>query len=144
MQAPEPEQAPPQPVNTEPAAGVAARLTSVPAAKLAEQVAPQLMPAGLLATVPLPVPPRVTPSVTRGIKVAVTAVLAFSATVQVPVPAHGAPLQPANTEPGDAVAVRVTVVPTVNAAAQAAPQLMPLGLEVTLPVPAPVLVIDNV
>ena len=116
----------------------------MPAPKLAEQVAPQVIPAGLLDTDPLPVPPRVTPSVTRGIKVAVTAVLAFSATVQVPVPVHGKPLHPANTEPGDAAAVRITVVPAVNAAVHAVPQLMPLGLEVTVPVPAPELVIDNV
>ena len=144
LQAPEPEQAPPQPVNTEPAAGAAARLTTVPEPKLAEQVAPQLMPAGLLDTDPLPVPPRVTARVTRGINVAVTAVLAFNATVHALVPVHAAPLHPANTEPGDAAAVRTTVVPGARAAVQLVPQFMPPTLEATLPVPAPVLVTDNV
>ena len=53
MQVPVPEQPPPlQPVKVEPAAGVAVRVTVVPLAKLAEQVAPQVMPAGALVTEP--------------------------------------------------------------------------------------------
>ena len=52
-----PAQAPVQPANAEPAAGVAVSITPVPELKLALQVAPQLMPAGALATVPVPVPP---------------------------------------------------------------------------------------
>src|SRR5215208_1194657 len=53
---PVPEQSPDQPVKLSPDAGVAVRVTSVPSAKLAEQVAPQSIPAGLLVTVPPPLP----------------------------------------------------------------------------------------
>jgi hypothetical protein len=55
-QPPVPLQAPLQPVNVEPAAGVALRPTLVPLAKLALQVEPQLIPPGLEATIPEPVP----------------------------------------------------------------------------------------
>ena len=44
-----------QPVKVEPAAALAVRVTGVPLAKLAEQVAPQSIPAGLLVAVPEPV-----------------------------------------------------------------------------------------
>ena len=54
---PVPEQPPPlQPLKVEPAAGAAVSVTAVPLVKLAAQVAPQVMPAGLLVTVPAPVP----------------------------------------------------------------------------------------
>ena len=58
-----PEQAPLQPANVLPAVACAVRVTCVLAAKLPEQVLPQLMPAGELLTVPLPVPWRVTDKV---------------------------------------------------------------------------------
>lgn len=48
--------APDQPANVEFAPGVAVNVSAVPDWKLALQVEPQLMPAGLLVTVPLPVP----------------------------------------------------------------------------------------
>lgn len=51
-----PEQAPLQPEKTEPLAGVGVRVTEAPLVTEAEQLAPQLIPAGLLVTVPLPVP----------------------------------------------------------------------------------------
>ena len=55
-QVPVPAHPPPdQPVKTEPAAGVAMSVTPVPAPNVAEQVLPQLIPAGELLTVPLPV-----------------------------------------------------------------------------------------
>ena len=58
---PVPEQPPPlQPLKVEPAAGAAVSVTAVPLAKLAAQVAPQVIPAGELVTVPLPVPAGVT------------------------------------------------------------------------------------
>ena len=60
LQAPVPLQAPLQPAKTEPEAGVAVRFTTVPLVKLAEQVAPQEIPAGELVTVPVPVPVSVT------------------------------------------------------------------------------------
>ena len=64
VQLPVPEQPPPlQPVKVEPAAGAAVSVTAVPLVKLAEQVAPHVMPAGALVTVPLPVPAGVTVSV---------------------------------------------------------------------------------
>ena len=61
---PVPEHPPPlQPVNVEPAAGAAVSVTAVPLVKLAEQVAPQVMPAGALVMVPVPVPTLETVSV---------------------------------------------------------------------------------
>jgi hypothetical protein len=51
---PEPVHAPLQPVNVDPAAGVAVRVTKVPMLKLALQVVPQLIPPDELVTVPLP------------------------------------------------------------------------------------------
>ncbi|PYY09377.1 MAG: hypothetical protein DMG69_11060 [Acidobacteria bacterium] len=50
-----PEQAPDQLSKATPLEGVSVRVTAVPGGKLAVQVWPQLMPAGLLATVPAPV-----------------------------------------------------------------------------------------
>lgn len=62
-QAPAPAHAPLQPANAEPASGVAVSVIGVPPAKLAEQVAPQLIPAGALVTVPEPAPVLATVSV---------------------------------------------------------------------------------
>src|SRR5438552_7389138 len=85
-----------QPVKVEPAAAVAVNVTAVPLAKLAEQVAPQLIPAGELVTVPLPVPAGVTVRVkVCTVKVALTVVAAESVTLQEPVPEQPPPLQPA-------------------------------------------------
>src|SRR2546422_3209271 len=101
VQAPVPEQPPPvQPVKGEPAAAVAVSVTAVPLGKLAEQVAPQVMPAGELVTVPLPVPALLTVSAKLGrLKVAVTVVAAETVTPQVPVPVQPPPLQPVKVEP---------------------------------------------
>ncbi len=55
-QLPVPLQAPLQPANTDPLAGVSVNVTTVPLAKSAVQVPVQLIPAGLLVTVPEPVP----------------------------------------------------------------------------------------
>jgi len=60
-----------QPVKVEPAAGAAVSVTAVPLAKLAEQAAPQVIPAGLLVTVPVPVPALETVRAKVGVNVTV-------------------------------------------------------------------------
>jgi hypothetical protein len=57
-----PVHAPDHPANVEPELAVAVSVTDVPLAKLALQVVPQLMPAGLLVMVPVPVPASCTVS----------------------------------------------------------------------------------
>ena len=56
LHGPDPVQAPDQPVNVDPEAGVAEREIAVPEENIPEQVGPQSIPAGLLETVPLPLP----------------------------------------------------------------------------------------
>ena len=60
VHAPVPEQAPVQPPKADPRVGAAVSDTEAPLAKLAEQVAPQLIPPGELVTVPEPLPLLVT------------------------------------------------------------------------------------
>ena len=55
VQAPLPLHAPPHPAKLAPTAAVGVSVTGVPAAKLAAQVVPQLIPAGALDTEPGPV-----------------------------------------------------------------------------------------
>ena len=112
LQVPVPEQpAPLQPANTDPPVGVAVRVIRVLVLKLAEQVAPQLIPAGELLTDPDPVPARVTfTGKEAGMKSALTDCAEFMVTEQAPVPEQ-APPQPLNTDPAFAVGVRVTNVP---------------------------------
>ena len=69
-----------------------------------------------------------------------TEVAAFRVTAQVPVPVQPPPLQPVKVEPAAGAAVRVMAVPTVNEAEQAAPQEIPEGALLTVPLPVPVLV----
>jgi hypothetical protein len=130
-QVPVPEQAPDQPAKVALALGVAVRVSTVPVVKPAEQVAPQVMPAGLDVTVPLPEPLLVTDSVGLGgavptLKVAVTDFTASMVTLQVPAPEQ-APDQPAKVEPKSGVAVRVTKAPWEYLAEHVPPQVMPLG-----------------
>jgi len=138
---PVPEQPPPlQPLKVAPTAGVAVSVTAVPLAKLAVHVTPQLIPTGALVTVPLPVPALLTVSAKLGrLKAAVTDVAAETVTVHAPVPVHPPPLQPLKIEPAAGAAVSVTAVPLGKLAAQVAPQVMPVGELVMVPLPVPVL-----
>src|SRR5258706_3908322 len=146
VQAPVPEHAPVQPVKVEPAVGVGVSVTIVPWLKLALQVAPQLMPAGVLATVPVPVPLRVTLSANGGggagplLKFAVAVTAELIVRLQLPVPEQ-APLQPVKVEPAFGVAMRVMTVFARRSEKQALPQSNPAGFEVTRPAPVPALVI---
>jgi hypothetical protein len=99
---------------------------------------------GALRALPLPIQPgrcarhaRPASGLYCFVKVAVTLTFAVvRVTTQVPVPWHPPPLQPVNTDPGAAVAVRVTGVPLLYVALQLAVQLViPAGLLVTDPFP---------
>jgi len=71
--------------------------------------------------------------------VAVTDAAPLIVTVQVPVPVQPPPLQPVKVEPAAGVAVSVTAVPLANEDEHVAPQEMPAGTLVTVPLPAPAL-----
>ena len=71
------------------------------------------------------------------LNVAVTDPAAFMATAQVPVPEHPEPDQPANVDPPDAAAVRVTTVPLLKLAEHVEGQVIPAGDDVTVPLPVP-------
>ena len=104
------------------------------------------MPLGLLVTVPFPdllTVKRWVVGVLLNVAVTVTVVLlpglAGSVTVQGAVPVQ-APLQPANDESDAGAAFKVTDVAASNLFEHVAPQSMPAGVEVTVPLPAPCLV----
>src|SRR5262245_27791616 len=135
-----------QPPKVDPVAAVAVKVTVVPDTKGKLHVAPQTIPAGLLVTVPTPAPAGVTVRVNvfgGAVKLAVTVWSAFIVTVHEPVPLQPPPLQPVNVEPPVGAAVRATVLPLGKSEAQVAPQEMPLGLLVTVPVPVPDLLTVN-
>src|SRR5262245_26130410 len=72
------------------------------------------------------------------LNVAVTLAAAESVkTHVVTVPAQTPPVQPANVLPFAGVAVSVMLVPAWKAVLHTVPQLMPAGLEVTVPAPVP-------
>jgi hypothetical protein len=50
------------------------------------------------------------------------------------------PVQPVRAEPVAGLAVRTTLVPTLKAALHVLPQVMPAGVELTVPLPEPPLV----
>ena len=142
VHAPVPLQPPPlQPVNVEPPVEAAVRATVLPIGKSAAQTVPQEMPLGLLVTVPvpLPVPDLLTVNWFVGIALNVADTLALPVTVQAPLPEQ-APPQLTNDEPAAAAAFKATDVPVSNWFEQVAPQLMPAGVEVTVPFPVPCLV----
>jgi len=72
------------------------------------------------------------------LKVAVTVALAFTVSTHLPVPVQ-APVHFASTEPDLGAGVMVIDVPLANLALHAVAQLIPEGLLVTVPAPAPAL-----
>src|SRR6266566_3828848 len=78
------------------------------------------------------------------VKRAKIVVLAVRVTVHGPVPEQALPLQPLKIEPVAGVAMSVTTVPLSNAAEQVAPQSIPGGLDVTVPLPEPSRVTERV
>lgn len=137
VQVPVPVQVPDQPVKSESDVGAAERVTMVPTAKVAVQLAPQLIPAGDDVTVPLPLPVLATPNEKVLVKVAVTDLPAFMVTVQVTPLALSHPAHAVKIESAAGVAVRVTTVPVTKAPEQVTPQSIPAGEEVTVPAPLP-------
>ena len=71
--------------------------------------------------------------------IADTLVLLARVTVHEPMPEHPPPLQPENMHPVCGAVVSLTAVPPVKEAVQVGPQLIPAGVEVTVPSPVPVL-----
>ena len=139
LQAPVPVHAPLQPLKVESVPGVAVNATIVPVVNEAAHVEPQAMPAGVLVTAPVPVPNLVTVRAKEDgrANVAATEVAALSVMVQAAVPEHPPPLQPENVEPVAGVAVKVTMVPVVNAVEHVAPHEIPAGALLTVPLPFP-------
>jgi hypothetical protein len=134
VQVPVPLHAPLQPAKLELAAGIAVKVIEVPGLNATLQVVPQLIPAGLLVTVPLPVPEMFRSRTGVVENVAETVMFEFRVRVQDLAPLH-APPQFTNADPGFAVAVKVTAVPVGKLLVQVAPQLMPLGVLTTVPLP---------
>jgi hypothetical protein len=132
-------------VNVDPAAAAAVSVTDAPPLKDAEQVEPQLIPAGELVTVPDPAPAGVTVSVCgTAANVAVTLRAAVMLTVQVVVLPVQSPDQLVNVDPAPGAAVRVTDVPLLKDAEHVEPQLIPAGELVTEPEPVPASATDRV
>src|SRR5947207_3231452 len=143
-QVPVPLQAPPlQPANVEPGSGVATSWSAVPLLRTREHTPPHEMPAGL-ATSPLPVPSFVTVSRTGTTsKVAVTVLVAVTATVHRAPATVSHPRQPENVEVEAGFAVNTTLVPVANRAEQTEPQSIPAGALVTVPEPRPALTTET-
>jgi hypothetical protein len=85
-----------------------------------------------------------TVSMKLGLKVAVTDFAALMVTEQVAPETELQPVQPPKVDPLAAAAVSVTVVPLAYGSEQSAPQLIPAGVDVTVPLPAPGLLTDSV
>jgi hypothetical protein len=131
---------PVHPAKAEPVPAASVSVTVVPDVKLAVQVGAQFIPDGLLEIVPVPVPatPTVRTTLWMAPKVAVTCWLAVSITMQVGLaPPQPPPVHPVNDEFVPAVSVRVTWVPLSKVALHVVPQLMPAGLLLIVPPPAP-------
>src|SRR6266571_2939646 len=113
----------------------------LPAPRVTRKV-PSSAPSALKAELPCPTLSRSVPRNARlsvGAKVAVTVVAAESVTTHVPVPLQPPPVQPLKVEPMAGMAVSITTVPLAKLAEQVAPQVMPAGALVTVPLPVPAL-----
>lgn len=134
---PAPVHAPPQPLSTWPAAGVALSSMLAPLANAALHVVPHSMPAGNERTEPPPVTLTLSVKLCAGgaLKLAVTVRAACIETVQVAAVPAQSPPQPLKTRPVSAVAVSVTEASGANRLLQLAPQSMPAGTETTRPPP---------
>ena len=148
VQLPVPEQPPPlHPVKeaVELGAGVSVSLTCVPVAKLAMHSPGQDIPDGLLLIIPEFEGGVVTVNravFALGVNAAVTVEAELTVRLQLSVPEHPPPLQPAKKLPAAAVAVSVTTVPLAKLAAHCPllslvlvlpVQLIPAGVLVTVP-----------
>ena len=120
--------------------GLAVSVTTVSKAYGSKQSAPQLMPDGLELTLPsaAPKPVLLTVRTTRcKSNVAVTVLAAVIVTVHVAPVAASHPIQLAKVDPAAGAAVSVTVLLLSYVSEQSVPQLIPDGLDVTVPEPAP-------
>jgi len=119
---------------------VAVSVTLAPSAKLALQVVPQSMPAGVERTAPLPVMATARSkrigAVATNTAVAVRSWLIDSVQV-VPAPVQ-APPQAEKLWPAAGVGVSVTELPDAKLALQVLPQSMPAGCERSTPLPVTV------
>ena len=123
-----------QPTKADPACGTPESVTLVPQGYVA------LQPPPLQVTVPTPVPANVIPRLGLAeevLKVAVIVWFVVTVTAQVALAVAQAPPQSAKVLFGAGTAVKVTTVPEDTVRVQVAPQLIPAGLEVMVPVPAP-------
>src|SRR4029077_6022410 len=92
------------------------------------------------AIAPAPPPPVApVPALALRTNAPVTAGLLFIVTVHVAVPLQPPPVQPANVDPVAGVAVKVTIDPNGNCAAQVLLQSIPAGELLRVPDPLPVL-----
>lgn len=99
---------PVQPRNVKPALGIACKVMDVPVTKLKEQLVPQLMPEGVLATAPLPILETERLAV-LGVKVAVQVLFAFIVTE--PSAQSACPVHALNLEFAAGIGVKVTIRP---------------------------------
>src|SRR5690348_16614825 len=127
---------PVQPANVVLGAGAAVKTTVDVARNGSVQSPGQSMPAGFDVTVPVPVPARFTfTGYEFSEKVAVTVAAPMIVVVHGAVPVQPPPDHPANDEFAAGTAVRSTDVLNAKLNTQVAPQLIPAGFDVTVPVP---------
>jgi hypothetical protein len=98
----------------------------------------------VLVTVPLPFPVFVIVKVLGAAVLNVAVQLRAADIVRLPSLQSASPVQPENAEPAEGVAVSATVSPAAKGALHVAPQLIPAGLLVTVPLPVPAFAMVNV